>query len=91
LVAINGDLFKSLTKEQQNIIQEEAKNLAEKERKLSIQQDIDGRKMFEAQGIEFVDISDADKQILKDMGEKIYNKYKDQPVGEVMTAIINTK
>lgn len=91
LIAVNGPIFNSLTPEQRAIIREEVKVLADKERELSIQQAIDGRAMFEKRGIDFVDVSAEDKEILDGMGQRVLTKYKDQPVGKVMQAIIDTK
>jgi TRAP-type C4-dicarboxylate transport system substrate-binding protein len=91
LIALHGPLFESLSPEHRLILQEEADNLSEKERQLSIQQAIDGRKMFEERGIIFVDMSDEDRKALATMGNKVHNKYKGTPVGRVMQDIINTQ
>lgn len=91
LITIYAPLFEKMTPEQQAIIKEEARALSLKERKLSIQQAIDGRKMFEKQGIQFIEASDEDKKILQDMANKVYAKYEGQPVSDMMKAIINTQ
>lgn len=91
LVAMNGGIFDTLTPEQQAIIQEEANALAEEERTLSIRQAIDGRKMFEERGIQFIDSSEEDQKLLREMAVKVHKKYEDQPVGKVVKAIIETK
>jgi TRAP-type C4-dicarboxylate transport system substrate-binding protein len=91
MVTINGPLYDSLTTEQQKIIDEEAKWLSHEERKLSIQQAIDGQKMFEERGIVFVEMTDADKAILNDMATKVHKKYANEPVAKYIEAIINTK
>ena len=91
MVAIHGPLLESLTPEQQKIIKEEAKWLSDAERKLSIQQAIDGQAEFEERGIKFVTLSEADRAILQDISKKVHKKYQDQPVGKYIKAIVNTK
>ncbi len=91
LLSINGPLFKKLTTDQQVVLKEEARALAEKERTLSIQQGIDGRKMFEEKGIKFINLSEEDKKLLEEMGHKVHKKYEGQKVGDVIKAIIATK
>ena len=91
MVTINGPLYNSLTPEQQKIIDEEARWLSIEERKLSIQQAIDGQKMFEERGIVFVEMSEDDKALLNDAAMKVHKKYADEPVAKYIDAIINTK
>ncbi len=86
LVTINGPLFASLTPEQQAIIQEEASKLAIQERELSIRQEQAAIEDFKKDGVKFIELSDEDKKGLKEISDKVYNKYNEE-LGKWMDAI----
>ncbi|MBI1363994.1 MAG: hypothetical protein GC134_08410 [Proteobacteria bacterium] len=86
MITINGERFAKLTPQEQQILQEEAQVLAVQERDLSIQQEKDYKAKLEADGVKFVSMSDADKQILNTMGEKVQAK-NEQYLGPWIEAI----
>ncbi len=87
ILTINGKVYDRLSKEQQQILDEEAYNLALKERELSIRQAEETKERFQKEyGIKFVTLSDEDQQLLRKVSREIYAKY-DHGLGELMQAI----
>jgi TRAP-type C4-dicarboxylate transport system substrate-binding protein len=71
MVTINGHVFDRLTPDQQRILEEEAQALAIKERELSIRQEQEAKKAFEAKGIRFIQLSEADRALLQSASLKV--------------------
>ena len=86
MLTVNGPAFKQLSMKEQKILQEEAQDLALKERDLSIQQEVEAKEMFKKRGVKFVSLSDEDKTALHEMANKVHDKYN-KYMGRWVTAI----
>ncbi|GAB4023974.1 MAG: TRAP transporter substrate-binding protein [Bdellovibrio sp.] len=75
VLAMNGDFFRKLSVADQSLVVEETQSLAREERKLSIKQEIDGKKILEKQGVRFISLSEKDREVLQENASKIYQKY----------------
>ena len=85
-LVFNTPLFNSLTSEQQEIVSEEARTLALKERELSIQQAIDLKELLEGEGVTFLPLTDEEKKTLTNISNVVRAQYEGE-LGEWFTRI----
>jgi TRAP-type C4-dicarboxylate transport system substrate-binding protein len=90
LLVVHGPSFNALPKDTQQMVENEAKNLAKEERLLSIRQEASGRKELAEKGVTFYSLTREDQAKLKQVSEKIHRKYN-RELGGIIQKIKSVK